>query len=658
MVKKTSLVTVLVLLALLTSFASAEEVSQAPESIMQAISDADGLEKYPDANAVIIFDSTDVKLQPDGSYLDTHHALIKILTEAGKKQYGEQNFHYYRVYDKIKIHTARVIKPDGRCIDVPADMIKDITATITAQMNIYDEDARQKVVTFKNIEIGDAIEYLVVDSCFNAPMDSSFSDIRVFQIHNPIILQTYAITCPNSMSFRYAVRDGELALNKIAGKNSTTYRWTAQNVDRIIQEPAMPSLHEFAPRLIVSTIENWEDVSRWYYRLSKPKLAVDDSLRMEVQRLTASCETEKEKVFAIYHFVAQKVRYMGLGTGVKKGFEPKPATETYQTRYGVCRDVATLMTAMLNEAQIPANVVLTGAGYEMEKEIPNIWFNHAIVALKNENDEYYYADPTVENNPDLLLSAEHEQDVLICTPSGEPLGRTPFMPAEQNMGYLTAHSELQPNGDLASELTFTTDGIYDMAFRSFCKSMPPQQIQNIWHQILQSVYTGATLTKFEMSDTEDLYQPFTMKIAFEIKDYALDAGKYLLVKLPLSTGRFELMSRSIFRTANLPERKYPWKINTTFGAREEETLIYPASYRIKAVPNPQEMTQGDVTYSLQYSPALVEEPAGKPAVNYVKELKINSKQLSREEYLKLKEILRQSAKSGRGEVILVKSDAE
>jgi hypothetical protein len=650
--------TVLFISGLFTFWGSPSNASEVPSSILTAISNAGDLQKYPDANAIIIFDSSEVVFRKDGQYQDWQHRLVKVLTEAGKKQMGESHFPYYRVYGNIRIALARVIKPDGVAIDVPAEMIKDISESSTAQMNIYDEDTREKVVTFKNLEIGDAIEYVIIDSVFRAPMDDEYCDMRIFQETNPILQKVYSVTGPKDIPIKYAIRDGKVEFSIKEGEKYSTYIWQSENVDRIVREPAMPALIELAPRVIVSTIDSWEDVSKWYFEMSQPKLELDDSLRMAVKTLTQNCTSEREKIFKIYHFVAQKVRYMGLGTGVKKGFEPKPVTETYHTKYGVCRDVAALMTAMLNEAQIPANIVLTGAGYEMEKEIPNYLFNHAIVAMKDDDGNYYYADPTVENCPDLLVSVEHDQDVLVCRVEGEQLLRTPSMPAEENMGYLTANSVVNPQGDLSSELTFTTDGYYDIAFRSWCKRMPPQQIQMIWQQVLQGIYTGARLTHFEISDTEDLYQPFTMKIKFDIKDYALKADKYMLVKLPLSTGQFELLSRSVFRTANLPERRYPWKIGTTFGAREQETLIYPDGYKIKAVPNEENLAEGDVSYNMDYQSTRLGEPAGKSAVTYQKELKINSKQLSTEEYKKFKEILRASAKSGRGEVILVREESD
>jgi hypothetical protein len=178
---------------------------------------------------------------------------------------------------------------------------------------------------------------------------------------------------------------------------------------------------EVAPAVYFTTIKDWEAISRWWTDIAKSKYDVSDALHAEIESLISGKATDTEKIDAIYHFVAQKVRYMGLGTGKKKGFEPKPVSETYETRYGVCRDVAALMVAMLRDADIDADIVLTGAGYEMERELPTLSFNHAIVAVNNDDGSITYADPTIENSVDWLPAVEAEQQVLVCTSEGKTL---------------------------------------------------------------------------------------------------------------------------------------------------------------------------------------------------------------------------------------------
>ena len=171
------------------------------------------------------------------------------------------------------------------------------------------------------------------------------------------------ITGPASKPLHYLVKDGEAEFNLTTTDGLNTYTWEVSDVPRIVAEPAMPSYYSFAPRLLVSTIDDWSQISRWWADMTQQFRVADDSLKAtggEYHR--RGLTSDEDKIKAVYHFVAQKIRYMGLGTGKKAGFEPKPATETLATRYGVCRDVALLMSTMLDQLDIKSYVVLTRAG--------------------------------------------------------------------------------------------------------------------------------------------------------------------------------------------------------------------------------------------------------------------------------------------------------
>jgi len=294
-------------------------------------------------------------------------------------------------------------------------------------MNIYDSEVRVKMVTFPSLEVGDAIELAVIDSCFLAPMEGQFDWMDLLQGSEPIEHYRAEITGPASLPLHYLVKDGEAEFKMSPENGLNTYAWEVRDVPRIVAEPAMPSYFSFAPRLLVSTIGNWNQISRWWADMTRQFRVADDSLRGTVEKITEGMTTDEEKIKAVYHFVAQKVRYMGLGTGKKAGFEPKPATETLSTRYGVCRDVAVLMSTMLDQLDIESYVVLTRAGEKIDDEIPTISFNHAIVALPDGKGGWRFSDPTVENNPDLLMAVEAGASMLVCTPDGQPLTTSAHM---------------------------------------------------------------------------------------------------------------------------------------------------------------------------------------------------------------------------------------
>ena len=186
--------------------------------------------------------------------------------------------------------------------------------------------------------------------------------------------------------------------------------------------------------------------------------------------------------------------------------------------------------------------------------------------------------------------------------------------------------------------------------------MPAAQLKNIFQNIVSSTYPGAQVTEVKTGDPEDLYHPLTLGISFESADFALQAGEYLLVKMPLSTGIFDLLGSQFLRAANLPERKYPFNLQTTLGCLNEETLAVPEGYRIKAVPDEVDVTYDPVEYKMGYQKTRLSEPEGKTAVHYRSRLAMKKKIYSPNEYLELKKTLKASQRSARGEVILEKTD--
>lgn len=619
----------------------------------EIITKAGGKDEYPNANALKLKSEVAYEYNADGTGTGIQYELVKVLTEKGVDSYGEIRLPYYKVYENLDVDVARVIKQDGSVVDVPEDMMKDISATANQAMNIYEEDALERAITFKGLEVGDVIEYRVIRNLHQPPMDGQFDYVDVFQYFDPIIEKRLVITGPKEKPLRHVVRNGDVKYKKEEKGDKIEYTWWAEDVDRIIQEPAMPSLPEIAPTVIATTIQSWEEVSRWWHSMVEPKLELNDAMRAEVASLIEGKKTKEEKVDAIYHFVAQKVRYMGLGTGKKKGFEPKPVTETYETRYGVCRDVAAMMVAMLREAEVESDIVLTMVGSEVDRELPHIYFNHAIVGIKNDDGSYTYADPTIENSVDWLPAVESQQDILVCTPKGNTLEETPLTPARENMGNIRAISNLTEDGLYTSEVTIATDGIYDLALRQFAKQMPSAQMSMIWGYLIQQVYPGIELTGFETTDPNDLDKPFEVKFSYQIENYPTEAGEFVLMKSPVSTGAFELISQSLLASGSLPERQYPWAIGFTFGAHEEETINLPPGMKVKSMPDPVSSESGPVEYRMTYtSSEPTELEGGGTQVTYQKEFLINSKKLSPEEYAQYKKLMRTASRSARGELIM------
>ena len=163
----------------------------------------------------------------------------------------------------------------------------------------------------------------------------------------------------------------------------------------MFDEASMPPYEEVLQRLFVSTMPDWTAVSKWYWDLSQSHL---DATTPEMQQtnaiLIANQPTDLDKVKAIFYFVSNKIRYMGITPEKDRpGFEPHDVCITFDKKYGVCRDKAALLVSMLRLAGLNAYPVLVSVGTHKDAEVPDPFFNHAIVGVELENGQIHIDGP-------------------------------------------------------------------------------------------------------------------------------------------------------------------------------------------------------------------------------------------------------------------------
>ena len=571
--------TLLILIISVLTFSCAKRINY---SFLQNIN----REGYETANAVVVIDSTGIDLESSGKYVSIQHKLVKILTMKGKALYSEATFGYFAKYDTVIVEQARVISPNGNVMNVPKDDIKDVK--IPAFGKFFLPNVRMKKIIFPNVEEGSSVEFVVKNIMQNPPMDDNFDAYVPFEGEEPFIRQVYSVASPIHLNWK--VKNDEkqtVEFQEIKRKDKTTYKWIARNVPSIIEEPLMPPIPDVCTKLLITSVPSWKVWSKWYYNLCKDKYVTNDTIDIVIDSLIAGEKTWEEKIRALYYYVSKNVRYVGTKmSGKKGGYEPFPATKTFRDKYGVCRDKACLLTAMLKKAGFDAYIVLINPMLNIEKDIPVDMFNHAITAVKKEDGDFLYMDATTENTREFLLSIEQEKAVLVCDEDGEDLEYTPKVPAEENLFSMEAEGHLDENGNLNETLTWKLSGFMDMSFRSILTMLPPEQMKQVFQSIVTSMVTGAVIDTFYYSDPKNLYHPLEISFVFSGDNYGLNLGDTFSFKTPLSGGGAG--SISIGGGGNpfaLDERKYPLYLYTTIKAVVEEKIYFPEGYEVEELPD-------------------------------------------------------------------------
>jgi hypothetical protein len=549
---------------------------------------------YPNADLVQVDDLTVTEYQPDGTGFTWSDNYTKVLTEKGRRDEQSLSFSFILPYFQTEVRVTELIKPDGSI--VPVDVAGQSRVMIDrSQMseNIYDPNSKVLQVGVPGVQIGDLLHVVTRQQTMRRWMPDTWDDYQVFESTAPIKHAVYEVRAPKDRPLFHTVLkdpvEGTVQYEKREHNSRTIHRWEVRNVPRFYAEPDMPAAYTVVQRLLVSTLPDWKAVSRWYWQLCRPHLeATTPEMKAMVEKLTEGITERQKKIEAIFQWVSQQVRYMGITTeSDSPGFEPHDVKMTFENRHGVCRDKAALLAAMLRLGGFEAYPVLIMAGPKKDGEVPNVYFNHAITCVRNEDGSYQLMDSTDESTRDLLPSYLCNCSYLVAHPEGDTLQTSPIVAADKNMALVETTGSLDAQGNLTAESEIRFNGINDNAYRGLFARIKPDQRRQYFEGVLKASVPTATLMDFDLqpADMQDTSVNLSARIKFTAKDVLIGHGDTVMMPVPHIGARVGLVNFIIGRTG-LQKRRFPLKTDYACGVREKLSLwVDPAVGKFVSLPH-------------------------------------------------------------------------
>jgi len=550
---------------------------------------------YPHAHAVLAKEKEHIRFRKDGRYVDRDEIFMMILDEKGKQSERIQSFYINRDYAKLTVEVMEVIKPDGNAVpvDLAANSRED-TPRSNTEANIYDPTQKVLKVFLPDLQVGDTIHYRVLRDYFKAIIPNHFYGMVLGQYTFPVRFYQIVLEGPEHVKLHTLIKDrvkGTVSYNTREKDGRQIHQWTFRDVPQITPEPAMPSFMRVSMRLLYSTLASWEEASRWYAALVEPKLTPTPEIIRKAEALIKGLSGNAAKARAIYYFVAQKIRYMGITAEKNRpGFEPHAVSLTFNRRYGVCRDKAALLVSMLRIAGLKANMVLVSVGSKLDREIPVPYFNHAVAVLRGASKaSLTYMDPTSETSKQFFPDYERDSSSLIADKQGEPLRITPALPPERNQFQLTIRDVFSSGLSLYGKINGICTGFIDTVFRSIMMAKGKQEREAFLQRMFKRRYPGIETENVRCSDPADRAAPFSFSLDFRIKKAAVSGQKGVAFLLPLSSMKDPgVLDRWILGKANMVSRKYPLRFGYTYKTRIQEVINFkeiPLEIRLPATSN-------------------------------------------------------------------------
>lgn len=539
------------------------------------------LEKYPDCDSATVDKRLVRVYQPDGTGLCQDEAFVKVLTEKGKRGNRTISLSFMLPYTTEEVTKLEVIKPDGTVqpVDIAANS-KETIDDSQMSMNIYDPNSKVLQVNIPQLEIGDVVHSVSHQTINRSFMPGEYAEENVFEDEGYIRHVSYEVRAPEDRPLkRIALRDevqGTVHYTTEPGPNhSVIHRWEINNVPRMFAEPAMPPGEEVLQRVLASTTPSWYDVSKWYWDLSRQHLAATDAdMTNTVNELTAAAKTDMEKIKSIFYYVSKNIRYMGLTPEKDRpGFEPHDVKYTFSKKYGVCRDKAALLVSLLRTAGLNSYPVLINVGTKMDAEVPDPFFNHAIVSVELSPGKYTLMDPTDEHTRELLPSYDCNQSYLVCRPGGENLKISAIEPPEEHMMTIKTTGTLTAAGELKASSQLFFAGVNDDEYRNAFSHMKPDDQRRFFERNLKRALPGARLTSFQLlpEDMLDISTPVHAKLEFFVNGMTASGSGKSMVSVPWIGSQFGIIN-FILGGCGLDKRKYPMQTEVACGLKENISL--------------------------------------------------------------------------------------
>jgi hypothetical protein len=598
--------------------------------------------------AEILYDHSSVRFFPDGKKVRREERAVKILDKKGIKDFGEIVIPFSSEHQKLKILYAYTVLPDGKVVKPDKKAFNIVYPPFVSEAPIY-SDLKYQTISMPAVTKGAVIKYAFEVETVKPYMKNEFWAANYFQDEYPVKEATFEAYIPNGKYHRFKVynmTEKEAKPEKRKEGNYTVLSWKLSDIPPVKKELNMPPMGELAKKVVITSLKNWDQVAGWYSDLAREALEPDETIVETVKKITTEKKTREEKIRAIYNFVAQNIRYVGMEFGIN-GYKPHKASEVLKSRYGDCKDHATLLIAMLKVIGVKGYPVLipTLRASNMDPEIPvPTAFNHEIAAIETENG-FLYMDTTSDNTPLTYLPAgDQGRRVLVVDVEEEKgiVSETPVALPEKNVEEFEGEFKLSPFGKLIGNFKFIYKGVYSSFERSKLLSSTSDSIKRHVDELASKISPGFDVEKSNSSNYKDLNVPDVwIEITGEDMNYGTLTSHFLLAKFPAPD-----YSRIVSLVAS-KERKYPYVVGYMMSKKSDVELKLPKGFELYLKPENFYFKNRVGFFEIKWK-------VDGRTLRFSSKMVLNKNVVPPEEYRDLRELFNTTVKTLRNQIVVLK----
>jgi len=596
-----------------TSQKPAEKVS---ESRQEKSQEKPGTKPAPKLPAEIELLETHIRFDTDGSSRKEVHALVKINDELGVRQFARLNFDFNRSFEQIEIPLVRITHTNGGVIDVLPSAITDTPNPAVINAPAY-QDVRVKSVRILGLEPADSLEYRVITTVSHHPLAPDFWLDHTFDRSGVVSHETFELDLP-------AVRHPKIQIDPATPATTTegsgngdvrrlVYRWRRAIA---ANKPAKEATTG-KPDVIITTFSDWNSLSvrlaESLYPVNAQSKQGDNSpeIAQEAKALTQNTKSLREKLEAVYSFVAEKVGTVDLPIG-STGFAGRLPAEILTSRYATAEDKYVLFNALSRAADDAGGphffmaAELAGAPEDAEDQPPRPSpFTHLVIGMAfGDDNSVFWLDPSLEVAPFNMVSSNYRgKEALFVARkppktdvASEPWDKIPDKLPFSSSQKVSIDASLVRDGSLIAKVHYRMRGDNELVLRLAFH----QSLKEKWNEVAQLLALSdgfrGKVSNVTASDPYETHSPFTVE--YEITQPKFVDWSKKPVRIPALLPLLGLPDPPSKPAAGAPAP--PIDLGTPLDVEVSATLHLPAG-TTALIPTGTSVTRDFATYTSQYS---------------------------------------------------------
>jgi transglutaminase-like putative cysteine protease len=544
---------------------------------------------FPDQQFVYLFEDGVIRFEEDGRARRTFRQVVQILTQQGAEAWGERTFNYTTGRQRLTVNWIRVLRPNGQVISDKPSHEQESIAPVAQEAPIY-SDTRVRQYTLSGVGPNTIVDYSYTIEDTKPVVPGDFWAPWVFGTGHVTRRSRFIVDVPGSVTPRIQERNIHFARRVTESHGRRVYVWSTTDVPRPEPEPFAPDSNPFYQQVSVAAPITWGGIASWYAALSRKSYRLTPALNQQLSTVVLGARNLEDSLRAVHRWVAQDFRYVSLSLGIG-GYQPRLPMSVWETKYGDCKDKATLFIALARRMGVSAYPVLLRSSGDINRSLPSAYqLDHMIAAVARpgvppgDPNHFLYLDLTSDLTPfGSLPPPEQGEFALVVYPDGR--GEEVTLPADP---VTVNRASFKISGQLTAEGTFTgkyvevESGSLQYNLRSaFATQYGAADRDKLARSLANALFQGATGDSLVSFNGRDLdAQP---RVALAIKDArpVSSAGGTHILTIPIRDySRPDIL-------ADLESRGYrrsPIDVELVVGPYEEASefqLMLPDGWRAR-----------------------------------------------------------------------------